>query len=86
MVGSEIEVGVKLFASLREAVGREQVAIRVPAGATARDLLDALCARYPAVAAQRRALAVAVNMELCRGERVLQAGDEVALLPPVGGG
>lgn len=85
-MGSEFEVGVKLFASLREAVGRDEVAVRLPAGATTRDLLDSLCRTWPAVAAQRPALAVAVNLELARADRRLEPGDEVALLPPVGGG
>jgi molybdopterin synthase catalytic subunit len=85
-VGPELEVQVKLFASLREAVGQEEVTLRLPPGASTGDLLDLLGARYPALAAQRRSLAVAVNMELCRPGRLLQAGDEVALLPPVGGG
>lgn len=81
-----MEIGVKLFASLREAVGCEEVAVRLPEGASTRDLLDHLGATYPAVAAQRGALAVAVNLELSRPERRLAPGDEVALLPPVGGG
>lgn len=85
-MGQEFEIGVKLFASLREALGRDVVAVRLPNGASTKDLLDSLSRTYPAVAAHRSSLAVAVNLELARPDRALQAGDEVALLPPVGGG
>ncbi len=77
---------VLLFASIREAVGRPLVTVSVAPGATARDLLDALGAAEPAIARQRRSLAVAVNHAVVGPEHRLAAGDEVALLPPVGGG
>lgn len=77
---------VLLFASIREAVGRPVVTAHLAQGATAADLLDALGAAEPAIARQRRALAVAVNLAVVGPEHRLVAGDEVALLPPVGGG
>lgn len=77
---------VLLFASIREAVGRPVVTATLPPGATVRDLLDALGAAEPAIARQRRALAVAVNHAVVGSAHRLAAGDEIALLPPVGGG
>ena len=77
---------VLLFASIREAVGRPLVTVSVALGATARDLLDAFGVAEPAIARQRRSLAVAVNHAVVGPEHRLAAGDEVALLPPVGGG
>ncbi|MCA8920869.1 MAG: MoaD/ThiS family protein [Planctomycetes bacterium] len=77
---------MKLFASLREAVGSQEVTVSLPAGSTAGDLLQAVAAAYPEVARQRQALSVAVDRVIRGAEHVLTPGAEVALLPPVGGG
>lgn len=81
-----LHLEVKLFAAVREAVGRDRVEVELEAEATVAGLLDALCARHPEVAPHRPGLGVAVNRALARGDRKLEAGDEVALIPPVGGG
>ncbi|RMG06552.1 MAG: molybdopterin converting factor subunit 1 [Planctomycetota bacterium] len=81
-----LELGVKLFASVREAMGRDAITVELEDGACVADLLDALAARHPEISAQRAALSVAVNHEFARPDRRLAAGDEVALIPPVGGG
>jgi molybdopterin synthase catalytic subunit len=85
-VPPRIDLEVLLFASAREAVGQDRVQVSVTPGARAADVLDALSARYPALGAARRSLAVAVNHEVVGPEHPAAAGDEVALLPPVGGG
>ena len=85
-MGDEWRLSVKLFASIREAVGHDSVTIDVPAGATVADLRVRLAAAYPDLGEQMRALAVAVNHELAPDARALADGDEVALIPPVGGG
>ncbi len=83
---SDLDLGVKLFASVREAVGEEVVVVRLGEGANVADLLDDLAARYPEIGKRRASLAVAVNHEVARADRVLARGDEIALIPPVGGG
>ena len=77
---------VKLFASVREAVGHDSLDVPLPPGATVADLLDALTQHHPAIAQRRQGLAVAVNHTLAKPPTPLQPGDEVALIPPVGGG
>lgn len=77
-----MQINVKFFASLSEAVGMESVSVVASEGATIRDIwrlaterstLDAgtLCAR---------------NLEYAEPETVLCNGDEVAFFPPVTGG
>lgn len=83
---SSLELGVKVFAAAREALGVDTVSVSLGAGARVSDLLDALAVAYPDIARLRPSLAVAVNHEIARSERTLIAGDEVALIPPVGGG
>jgi molybdopterin synthase catalytic subunit len=81
-----LELGVRLFASVREAVGAEVVPVSLQEGGRVSDLLDALGAAHPEIASRRGALAVAVNHELAPLDRALSPEDEVALIPPVGGG
>lgn len=85
-MGDPSNVGVKLFASLREAVGAKEVTVSLPAGSTVAQLLEALAAAHPAVARQRDALSLAVDHVIRGPEFVIAPGSEVALLPPVGGG
>lgn len=77
---------VRLFALIREKVGREAIAIDVPTGTTVRGLASILRAAEPAVAPYLEASRVAVNLTFSPPEQVLVAGDAVALIPPVGGG
>jgi molybdopterin synthase catalytic subunit/molybdopterin converting factor small subunit len=76
-----MEVTVRLFAMLRERAGAPEVVLELPEGACVRDALDAL-----ADLAQGLPLVLAVNREYAAEDRVLDAGDELALIPPVSGG
>jgi molybdopterin synthase catalytic subunit len=74
-------VRVRLFAMLRERAGGDAVELDLPAGARARDALEALGALADDVP-----VVLAVNREYAGPETELQAGDELALIPPVSGG
>ena len=76
-----MEVTVRLFAMLRERAGRPAVTLELPEGARVGDALaelDGLADGLP--------LVMAVNREYADEARVLDAGDELALIPPVSGG
>jgi len=81
-----MKVNLLLFASIREAVGTGSIALDIPEGETVEGLIAALAERYPAVSEHLPSVKIAVNRDLARSDTVLRAGDEVALLPPVGGG
>jgi MoaE-MoaD fusion protein len=76
-----VEVTVRLFAMLRERAGAPEVTLELPDGARVRDALDSL-----AGLAEDIPLVMAVNREYADADRVLDAGDELALIPPVSGG
>lgn len=80
-----MKVRVLFFASLREKAGTGAAEEEVEAGATVADLWERIKSR-PGFEGTTRAPGYAVNGEWCGGTRQLQAGDEVALLPPVSGG
>ena len=76
-----MHVTVRLFAQLRERAGRSHVELELPDGAVVRDAIAAVgdvAAGVPVV--------MAVNREYADEGSALEAGDELALIPPVSGG
>lgn len=80
-----MRVTVRLFAGLAERHGTRELQRDVPDGTTADALFREL---FPggADAGWRQALLVAVNRTYVARQQVLHEGDEVAFLPPLGGG
>jgi len=81
-----MHVRVKLFAQLRDLAGTGDVTCDVAGNATARDVWQALVAIHPALAPFDTSVSCAVNAEYAKLHTAVQAGDEVAFLPPVSGG
>ena len=81
-----MRVRVRLFASLRDLVGRPEVTLDLPDGATAADAWGRLVAEHPGVAERRGGLSVAVNRKYAAFGAPLAEADEVVFVPPVSGG
>lgn len=81
-----MKITVKLFASVRQRLGRSTLEMELPAGATVADLQARLQAAYPQLRLDSGGVLLAVNLRYAPPDRVLGEGDEVALIPPVGGG
>jgi molybdopterin synthase catalytic subunit len=81
-----MNVAVKLFGAVREAVGAKDLSVRVPEGCSVADLRAQLAREYPVFEEFGDRLAVSVNLEITSLDAVLRDGDEVAFLPPVSGG
>ena len=79
-------ITVKLFASYRELAGVGETTLPFPANGTLIDLLEAVFQHFPMLVGHRDTMLLAVNREFAEPGDRLQAGDEVALLPPVSGG
>lgn len=82
----DMRVTIRLFASHREAAGKDAVVAELPAGSTAADAFDRVCAEVPALRVAANSVAFAVNREHASPDSRLAEGDEVTLLPPVAGG
>jgi len=80
------QVHVRLFAGLHAMVGKRDLVLDMPAGATIGQLRDRLGIEYPAVQAMLSTLVCAVDEEYVPTDHVLRDGDEVALIPPISGG
>lgn len=77
---------VRLFGPAREAVGSDRVELALPSGSSAAEALAALAGAHPAVAGLLPRSRVAINLEYVDAGTPLRPGDEIAILPPVGGG
>jgi molybdopterin synthase catalytic subunit len=76
-----MNVRVRLFAGLRDRAGADEVELELPEGARVADALE----RLSHVAGGVRVV-MAVNREYADADARLEAGDELALIPPVSGG
>ena len=81
-----ISIRVRAFAVLREALGTAETSITLAPETDVAGLLARLATIYPDANLPDRRFSVAVNRAYAPPERVLADGDEVALIPPVGGG
>ena len=79
-------VRVVAFARVRELLGFGEQTMAVPDGSAVERLWEQLAAQVPALQALRASTRIAVNGALAAADDRLREGDEVALLPPVGGG
>jgi molybdopterin converting factor subunit 1 len=84
--GERVLVRARFFAATREAAGREEVELALPARATAGEALAELVARYPALRGHAASLRLAVNLAYVEPRHPLRDGDELALIPPTCGG
>lgn len=81
-----MRVRVRLFASLREAAGRDEMLLDLPDGVTAEAAWARLAEAHPSLAPRRPNLAVAVNRAYQTFAAPLAEGDEVVFIPPISGG
>lgn len=81
-----MKVQVKFFAAPREAIGTGAIEKELPAGTTVEELIGILTDEYPTLRAYTRFISVAVNRAYVGMQTELHDGDQVACLPPVGGG
>jgi molybdopterin converting factor subunit 1 len=81
-----MRVRVRLFASLREAVGRPEIELELPEGATAEAAWQALVGDHASLADRRPRLTAAVNRRYAPFDAPLADGDEIVFVPPVSGG
>jgi MoaE-MoaD fusion protein len=76
-----MRVRVQLFAGLRERAGTSEINIELPDDARVSDALDRVKSLTDGIP-----VVMAVNHEYAHADDELQAGDELALIPPVSGG
>jgi len=78
-----MRVDVRYFAVLREHRGEEEEKLEVEQGLTVAELYRRL---FPPSSSGSLPVMFAVNQAYVESTHVLQEGDEVAFIPPLGGG
>ena len=83
---SMITVRVLFFGAARDAVGEDQIQLKLASGSTVGQALERLISNYPDVSRFGNSLLLAVDQEYADAKRQLRDGDELAVFPPVSGG
>lgn len=81
-----MRIRLRLFGPAREAAKADEVDLDVPDAACVRDVLAALATRADALGPVALRSRLAVNQALAADDTPIKPGDELALIPPVGGG
>jgi len=86
MTEAQITVTVKLFAAYQDACSASELKMVVAAGTTVSGVRDRLIEMHPELAQWRDLTRFGINLQFVEPETLLQADDEVVLIPPVSGG
>ena len=81
-----MRISIRYFAALRETTGQDSEQMDVAPGADASQVRDAIVAKHPSLAGVLARSAVAVNRTYAPADQPLREGDELAFIPPLGGG
>ena len=81
-----MRIRVLAFARVRELIGAGSQTVDLPQGSVAADLWNVIAERHAGLQALTESTRVARNGRIVTFGEPLEDGDEVALLPPVGGG
>ena len=80
-----MKINILTFGIARDICGGTSILVELPENATAGELKQHLTEQFPRLAGLS-SLLVAVNEEFADTDTLIQAGDEVAIIPPVSGG
>ena len=81
-----MKIEVRLFAVLRERIGKSEISLEVPEGAPCSEVFSLLGKEQEGLKPLLESCALAVNGEYADRCVSWRADDEVAILPPVSGG
>jgi molybdopterin converting factor small subunit len=81
-----MRIRISAFARIREIIGAPELERSAPAGATAGEVWQRLTAEFPRLGELAASTRLVRNGSFVAGESELDDGDELALLPPFGGG
>lgn len=81
-----LHVNVLAFGRIREIIGAGESRVEIASGATAGDVWTLFVGRYPELAPWAATTRLARNGTIVHATHPVRDGDELAFLPPVGGG
>ena len=81
-----MQVGVQLYASLRDLAGMSELNLDVAEHATVADLLEKLYQLTPSLRVHDKSILVGTGLEFVPRTYKLKPGEQIAIMPPVQGG
>ncbi|MDP6156660.1 MAG: MoaD/ThiS family protein [Candidatus Thermoplasmatota archaeon] len=81
-----MKIKVKFFASLRRIVGLDELEMEFNEGTKIDQVVESLKTDFPELEKPMKFTVISLNHKYARGERILEDGDELTLLPPIAGG
>ena len=81
-----MKIRVQFYAQLRDLIGMRELVIDLSEGATVRDLLDQIYVRQPALRSHDKSILIGSGVDFVDRNHELEAGEEIAIMPPVQGG
>ncbi len=81
-----MKIKLRLYAFFRQIFGAPEISYEIAEGATAGDLLEDIFRTHPTLEKSRGHVVVTINNTAVKLTEKIKEGDEVAILPPVGGG
>ena len=73
------------FGIVKDIFGSPSIVLDQPEVCTCKDLKEILCLAYPELR-KLTSFMIAVNNNYVSGDQVIEASDEIAIIPPVSGG
>ena len=80
-----MKIQILAFGIAKDIVGGSQLDLTVNAGTTVEQLKSSLSQQFPRFSGLA-SLAIAVNSEYADDQQILNADDEIVIIPPVSGG
>lgn len=80
-----MEVNILLFGITKDLVGKQKIKLQLSPPTTVADFKKILQEHYPELI-ELNSIAIAVNSEYATDNLLINANDEIALIPPVSGG
>ena len=81
-----MNVRVEFYSRLKEIIGASALELSVPENSTVNDLFEQLKENYPQMRVFDKSVLFGIGVEFVDRSYVLNAGDVIAIMPPVQGG
>ena len=81
-----MRITAQFFSQLKEIADTDELALDLPDGSTAADLLAHLYERFPKLEKWDASILVGIGVDFVGRDHVVRPNDRIAIMPPVQGG